>query len=105
MVICRLNLGFRYKLTKHNHSKSVKYNTTSLVSSSVLKDQYQSKLTEAVDGLTDNGNTVENFNNLFDCVKKVAVETVGLKPKSQRTDFTSDCEVVRTAEPTKSAQY
>ena len=30
--------------------------------------------------------------------KKVAVETVGLKPKSQRTDFTSDCEVVTMSE-------
>ena len=103
IVVTSLIIDERYKLNRTPSIKTIRYNTTSLVSSKDIQHQYKEDLNTSISLIADTEDTPihsvsDDFGNLFDSVKASAKMVVGLRPKTGKKHFTSDPSVVSMSE-------
>ena len=94
IVVSKLNLGWRYKMSSNIGGKLFKYDTTSLACSNIIKQKYSHDLEEAISVEEDSADVNKDFEKLFECVRAVAKATVGKRQQTQRRSHTNDPHIV-----------
>ena len=100
IVCARLDFSQRSKLYKKSRSAAKKFNTTALICSKAVENDFKAKLTEQLNKpATVTGDDVTSkFNGLFNTLKTTAAETVGYKEPNKKSHHTSDPVVVSLVE-------
>ena len=97
IVCARLDFNQKSRLYKSRPISDKKFDTTSLICSKEVEQNFQSSLEAKLIDIQPGSDVNTNFENLFGTLKTTAAETVGYKKTNRKRHHTSDPEVVKMA--------